>query len=454
MALAGLFIASFLVYRLTGSRLSSPQAIFVYLALWRLGVRPLIFALGFDTPRPEYLFTGQYHNDTVMVTLLSILWLGAFSLGFVYLRSASRKIVPIFPVFRSLPDKRVIGAAVLATTSVAVFAHIPILQQGLSLKRSIHLVRRENFFEGLEFLAAMPELGGVLAAVSFLYELYLRRRGYGGSNWFLILAITAYVVAAGLGLVQGNRATTVFPLVLVVFAYPFAVGRRPLPFMVCGIILPLALVAGLQGVRDEMLEISRPPEYQRVWRQVSHRLNLTTFDKLILVQRDWGSLSSNTWGGDLASGVVAPVPRFIWEDKPAAHRGRWFRQKYQPEAEGGWPIVAWGQWYMAFGPLGVVLSGLVAGLIFRALSMRYESRARNDVVHLVTAALIAVAVVPAGYTQNSALMFVLFVGPISVIAWLSNVRQDRKHLGLGFGEDLRKRQGDIPRSGIHSGTRP
>jgi hypothetical protein len=66
----------------------------------------------------------------------------------------------------------------------------------------------------------------------------------------------------------------------------------------------------------------------------------------------------------------------LWAGKPTnVVPGATFRQIYEPWATNGWPLGAFGDWYLAFGFFGVAVGGLLSGVLFTGLMAAWRRAA-------------------------------------------------------------------------------
>lgn len=413
------------VRRVCGADTYSPVSLFVYLIALLLLFRPGVLLLGLDVPDPWYVFPGRL-DDVVNAPLASgAVWLLAFLVGFVGLGRVGELASNVLPTVHREVNLSRLAAGCIVSSAVSVLLAIDVIAS-VGFENAIASVRRDNYFLGFKFLEALPQTAGVISAVSAALVLDLRAR-----NWIRVpraysaAVIGSLIVTSSVSLLFGNRSAALLPAFFVAVSYLFILGKggRALRYA-----LPILFIVGVlfvTQVRQSALPAHSSSDVAVVPR-VSAALNLNNFDHLALLMRDWSQYAYPHPGQDFVTGASAVIPRFIWEDKPEhVSPGIWLRAQYVPTTHTGWPLAMWGEWYVNFGSIGILLSGIFAGIIYRALETRYRRDAWGAPAFVV-AGMLAFLVFPYGYISTTPIRIVLVVVPMGLFTrWIRGHGRER-----------------------------
>lgn len=283
------------------------------------------------------------------------------------------------------------------------------------------LATRSESFAGLSFLT----LAIVPVNLLLLIGLTARFRGDPGAPSRVLLGVLGFL-ALGSAFLTGGRASLLTGLVLPLLVVVHYAHRRIGP--------ALAAVMGLAGVLTFVAlgALLRDSQFSRAAGQgpvslVQARLaNLheslvggveaIPFDSLVRIMgaRQFNDL---TWqSGDTYRSILTwPIPRMLWEDKPAGGGNAWFSETYVPRFYGDAKVESSisfiGESYANFGWAGVVLGSALLGTIIGLVHARFSGAAdtfalplyavllgfllpvfRGDAYHNVTSVAFSVAV--------------------------------------------------------------
>lgn len=364
--------------------------------LWCAGVvllyvgRAVLLALGLDQLSPEASFGGS-RGPLVAANLLLVVWLVMVAAG-IQLSYLSSRVVPGWvPVMTRHPDPRRLVRTAALLTLLGTLATVALLAIHGGFSGLIRASKVDKVLAGIFVVRVVPEMAALVSVAAYLD---VRRRC--GTRWGVrerrraVTAVAMAVVSGVWVFAWGSRDTlAIVALALVAGSFVFRGPdlrrsgrprrrRWPLPLAVaCTVVLVLAV--GLRVVRDVATagEVNSSIAGQELVRQVSVATNAVQYDALVLAVRDWPAVEDHRGGQDFVAGAAGVVPRALWPDKPEhVAPGAWFRQRYEPWTRNGWPMGATGEWYLAFGRIGVVVGGLLSGILlgFAALALRNSGR--------------------------------------------------------------------------------
>lgn len=383
------------------------------------GFRPLLFVLGLDEPFPETLFSTAETPALLTTTLLGLgLYLLLAILGIAAITySGARGWAPFFIRYEIDPSRARTVVVVMTALATLISAYLVARHGGVGAL--ISAAKYEKSLAGLYLLRAVPAVGAVVAAATFL-----ETRKNHGTRHLALLALLCSIANAYFVFLWGSRS------VLVVVGATIVLGLRPkgrlspqrqrvLLRIVVAALLVVAVASGLRIARDTLThgEVQEVYSEASIWRQASLGTNSIIFDAALLSFRDWPERNRFRDGEDFVNGVVGLVPRIVWQDKPQAIApGKWFRQVYEPRKVNGWPMGAAALWYLNFGWVGLLAGGALSGL---ALGMIAAAQRRTPDSGFNTAAAVVtgVYVLGLGWDNETLMRAVLWLAPLTFIGW-------------------------------------
>jgi hypothetical protein len=266
---------------------------------------------------------------------------------------------------------------------------------------------------GLRQIAGLGAIGAFMLAA----DIYVSRR-------YSTLRAIPWLAAAGICCfafsLWGSRME--IGVLLLGFVAALAVGRggemsRPVLLkMIFWASILTAIVTWLYIYRLDLLSGGRMRE-RDLSTTVAISLHMVRFDALMLVVQDFGDANTLRKGEDFLNGVLIAVPRAIWEGKPDILLiGRWFRALYEPWAFNGWAVGVVGEYLLNFGTLGVVVGGMIYGTILQMIHRIYLRLGRTDPFSIMLCTVLTLLVFPEGSIIQALPRFVLWVGPLIVLA--------------------------------------
>ena len=433
IAWLGLVATWCLVYKLTVTSRFSAPALFLYLNGLKLVVRAGLLVFGVtevNAPRLYRIDMGPLTTDAIMY---SIVWLLLFGVAFVAFRRPAEGLKWLLPRLETEPNQRVWIIALVLFSIPGALAAMTALSSGGGLAGSVQLVRSDSLFGGAGIIRKIPQVALALSSAAVAYENLRRRRaprmtGSGSlqvrtarrsMSRLMIVGIITGVVNLIANLSFGDRSSLLIPVALGWLVSRLMLKRRSvvrgmtvaLAFFVALVVLGSARGAWRSGDDWEGLSAD-----QFSLNGVVDAVNLESFDRLMLLMQDFDDSSSWRWGEDFTTGFKGVIPRALWNDKPAnLSSGTWFRSYYLGGQSSGWPLIAWGEWYLNFGALGVVLSGVLAGLTYRAIHERYRGF-EHDPMAAGFMCLIVFFVFPQGIVAYSPIIAVIWLLPLHIFS--------------------------------------
>lgn len=385
------------------------------------GFRPLLFVLGLDVPYPTTLFFPDELPGLLTTTLLALsVYLAMAMVGIAAVtRSGTPGWAPFF-ADREIDLRRALTVTLVLTAIGTLFSAYLIARYG-GIGGVIVAGKYDKALAGLYAIRSVSAVGAVLAISTFID---MRRQGVS-SRLLVWTPLLCGFANAFYVFMWGSRG------VLIVVAATLVLGLQPhrarwrrvrrqrvLLRLLVAVVLVVVFASGMRMARDTLShgEVQENYAASSTWRQASVGTNSIYFDAAMLSFRDWPSRHELRQGADFANGLLGVVPRMLWHDKPAGiPPGKWFRQVYEPRKLNGWPMGAGALWYLNFGWLGLPLGGLVSGLVIGMLAAAQRRRPRSG-FNAGVAVIAAVFVIPLGWDNQVPMKFVIWLGPMWLLA--------------------------------------
>lgn len=385
------------------------------------GFRPLLILAGLDTPFPDRFFNLETVDQLAATTLLWLsLFLACFAVGAYVVTALIRPPGSLFFAAHEPNPRRMVLASVVLTGTAALISAALLARYG-GIGPLIAAVKVDKDLAGLYVLKVPAAIGAIVSVATFLQ---LRRRADGRSGRGASLVLVCGVLNGFFVFLWGQRSALVVVGVMLLLGTALRSGSRarvPTGKVVARLLLAAVIVvsvsAGLRVARDTFTrgEVQDVVANATVWRQMSLATNSIYFDSSMLAFRDWPDRYQYREGEDFILGVQGVVPRLLWEGKPKAIvAGKWFRQVYQPGTVNGWPVGAPTLWYLNFGPLGVILGGLLSGFALGWLSMA-QRRSAAVGLNIGIALVLAVYVFQLGWSAEMPLYFGTWMVPLTAV---------------------------------------
>ncbi|MCZ2860575.1 hypothetical protein [Blastococcus sp. VKM Ac-2987] len=420
-----------LVYRdLVRHPLDAMALVLYYLALQLLW-RPLVLALGLDSPFPTLLFAERdtelllLRGQAVVVLFLLALWAGAR-----FLTPLVRPASLLFPQPRGpLPARTLVVLAVVLTAAATVATAALWVRYG-GPAGLLQASKVDRDIADSRALRSIPLLAALLGVAAFFS---VRR---AGPQRLLVLGLV--VLNGYLSWTWGARDVPVLSAVallaggLIFGRTGRRAARRPdgqwlrdprwrLRFLLVPV-LALALAFTLRAARDTVLwgDLAPTIEGQGTVRQVAVATNNTFYDALLLYLDDWPDRFDFTGGADFVDGSVAAAPSLlVGPQDPFVSPAVQLAQTYI-DRNNGFPATPVGDWYVNLGHPGVVLGGLLSGLVARAGQFAFRRFLRDPLVWGFSLVFL-IRVFPGGVWATSAPKWVAIGLPIIAFTVLVNL---------------------------------
>ncbi|WP_442938801.1 O-antigen polymerase [Nocardioides sp. AX2bis] len=385
------------------------------------GLRAVLIASGLDVPYPEQFFEER---QVAALATTTVLWLTAFLAMFfagAYVTSTRATFRSTLIFARQAPDLRRLLTVVVVLTSLATLISLLLTIQYGGVGNFIRAVKIDKSLTGLYFLK-VPAAMGALCSVAAVIELRKAGSSVGrrvAPAFFALALLNGFWV-----FIWGQRSTlAIMGVMLVLGLIQGRSGRIRARSAVAAILAVAVIVVGvstgLRVARDQLVsgEVQDVVAEASVWRQISIGTNSIYFDSSMLAFRDWPQDRPYRLGSDFANSASGFVPRILWEGKPTSVvAGKDFRQVYQPRVVNGWPVGAPTLWWLNFGPLGVLIGGLLSGLIIGALQ-RAQRMAAPSGLNFGVALVTMIYVLQTGFGPEWPVAFTAWLVPLGLIMW-------------------------------------
>lgn len=385
------------------------------------GFRPLVFLLGFDVPYPtETFLPAELPSLLTRTTLgLSLYLVAAIVSIAAVTRSGSRGWAPFF-ADREIDLRRALTVTLVLSAMGALVSLYLMAKYG-GVGGVIVASKYEKALGGLYWIRSVSAVGAVIGITTFLD---LRRRGCT-SRLLTWLPLVCGIFNALSVFMWGTRGVLIVVGATLVLGLQRYQRRRPrmrrervLVRLLVAAVLVIVAASGMRMVRDTLShgEVQENYAASTSWRQASLGTNSIYFDAAMLSFRDWPEAHPFRGGEDFYNGLLGVVPRMIWKDKPTGiPPGKWFRQVYEPRKLNGWPMGAGALWYLNFGWLGLPLGGLVSGFVIGMVATAQRRRPPSG-FNTGVAVITAVFVLPLGWDNQVLMKFIIWLGPMWVLA--------------------------------------
>ena len=390
------------------------------------GFRALLLVTGLDAPFPDYLFTTQRTQALVLWSLVLLSgFLVAFMAGLVATtRGSARTGAPFFLDVE--PPLHRMQTLTVALTVISIGTTGTLLLHYGGVGELILASKVDKDLAGL-FILKTPLLVGAVVATATWLDMRRLRRGRG--FWQLGVGACALLNGA-LVFTWGQRSALVVVVAMMVLGGGRRFARRQdrarrqnlarsLFRVALAALLVVGVAAGLRIARDTVTrgEVISAYAEGNVYRQMSLGANATYFDASMLAFRDWPRLQQFRDGEDFVNGLVGPIPRALWAEKPESIvPGRWFRQVYEPQQENGWPVGSPTLWYLNFGLVGILIGGLISGVALGWVARRQRAGCVSG-INTGMALVIAVYALQLGWSSDAPLRIAAWLVPFLPVLW-------------------------------------
>ena len=386
-------------------------------------VRPVMFFLGMDTPHPGYAFPGEFWGITAVTLTAVLVWTLTLHLGNVASQGSGESLTWLFPSPGIVCDRRRLIFLVVLVFVISSATNFWIVSRYSSIGAFMLQVKHGKALAGFYVLRETATLSAVLSFYGILTLMEDRNRRRPGV-WILggMVAVSLFWIY-----LWGNRMNIALILMSMLFSWHLYVQKFNLVKAAVVVALGVGLMLLLRYIREilfvQVTGVSHKAlDTMSFIRGLSLSLHFAEFDALMLCLKDAGSIIPFREGSDFIHGLTAWIPRQLWPDKPETHFiGGWLRQVYEPQTRNGWPPTVIGSWFLNFGWVGIGLGALVAGTLFRALSLRYADLTRNA----FSAAFLpffSVFLFWGGMNTNFFQSYVLYVVPVFLLSLALRVR--------------------------------
>ena len=275
-------------------------------------------------------------------------------------------------------EKSIIVLVISLLGAYAVIAYSIIGSGNLVTFLREGLASRHSYFYGRYFLFLIIRIFPLFSVVFIGYALEHIKQYPRSVKFFSFLCIVIVFLAGLVCVLSGNRAFIIFDLLLpVLIIWHYRIKRiNIIQAILLGLLITFSSLVYIGFLRGSNIfkgyDSKRFVETaQNTISNFSHQLfagtDLIQFDVLITVVDAFPQDEEYLYGQSFLSIISAPIPRAIYPEKP--ERGNWiFTKKVFPEwhnRKSGITVTYIGDFYMNFGPLGVIIGMMLLGWIVR-----------------------------------------------------------------------------------------
>jgi hypothetical protein len=265
-----------------------------------------------------------------------------------------------------------------------------------------------------------------------------------GERRYLKRVLPMLLIQVGIGILIGSKAAALTPMISFVFAY--SVGRRTIRKSIWTIASLLVVVLIITSMIFPIVSAYRSnttsPDLQALLKSANEVASPSAISLLDVLGRiSWLPSIANTiyavpefipfaYGQTIWPAFSWFVPRIIWANKPVLSMGAWYAHEilgWDPLSPSEAGLTLWGEAYLNFGLLGMVLMGFSMGFLFwYVYAALYKSRLH---LYAILTYFLFINTFILGFERNLAILVASFGQSllISFIIWcLVSLKLDRK----------------------------
>lgn len=368
-ALVNSYIIIWFLFSYTHEYYSANKLVNLFLLFFFVIANALQFAEGSIVSSIRIkLERSDYESFQLLVFLILILYNGLY-LHFRYKKQVASNSVNPTIVVKNPPIKQPLLIAISLFALVCVFFYydfnlFKMMFRGLAASFMPELEESESdgdesIIGGLifsKFLRAMPCMCYIIATIC---------------NWSkktrLILFLSMLIATFPLGLARNAAAMYWIPFALVSFKF-FHKPNRFIPMMLIGVLIIFPFLDNFRYF-DGSLKFEFSIDY----------FNTMNFDasQEFMIAMKWQVV---TWGYQLLGALLFFVPRSIWATKPIGSGA--MLASHQPRAFTNISMPFWGEGYMNFGIIGVILFTILLAYITAVVDKKYWRQQHRSIVNL------------------------------------------------------------------------
>lgn len=239
--------------------------------------------------------------------------------------------------------------------------------------------------------------------------------------WFLI----PFVITLGLYITLGFRYRIVLLLVSIAIVYYYTASKKPnLIFAPVGIVALIIFMGAINvsrqygaGLNTQKLEQGNTTEYYRSGLREALIFQTSGAIIDIVPQRHPHAGFQPIW-----STLLFPIPKAIFPEKESSkYLFDALDAIYGKKVSQGAAVMAYGEYYLAFGWLGIIMGSFLTGWFYKKLWIWYKFNHNNPFViaaYAVTVPYLYV-IISRGYLPQVTMLFFFTVLPIYFMLWLA-----------------------------------
>ena len=442
LAAAAITFAAWIVtFLLTVDHPLDAMALLLYFTGYNLVFRPFVIGLGLDSPSPDDVFFNRDLSSLISTThVLILLWFAAMIAGNRLLRPFSLVFSIGVPRPPNAVTSRQLLKISLALTIAASVATLILWGRFGGLEGLVQASKGDRTV-GSRTSRLLPFLATVTSAATYLAALQERRLAtIRNESPVRSIALVLVALNALYSFSWGARDSAVFGLLTVVAGHTFfgstsltETGQRLLSWWRSGrligrlmlVVLLLGLLTfGLRATRDEIVigEVASTIQGQSVPRQIAIATNNTTYDALLLVIDEWPKTFPYRGSDDFRDGALTSLPGFVAQNPGNESLPVVVAQTFIPHRTNGWPITPVGDWYIGFGPIGVLVGGVISGMLGRSIQLRLRDFATNPLSWAMLVMFVG-RVYPMGFWSASFTRYMTLGLPMALLAFAMRMMQ-------------------------------
>jgi len=387
--LAFVACVSALGFTLFGMRLSKNKSVFspiswfcLNLAMYDVG-QALLFIVTGGEMKMETLVVNSNTTALLLGALLILVGSGGWVIGYVigYAKKQVGRDRPRIRYRKFVVRRWVIAMMILSWIGIIIFARVAEVDfsdlSAISKKRVIMSDDGSGSFAALGYLRQLASLGA-LAFTMYLAVCLTERKTKRGD---LVLLAMLFGTAVAFPVIASARGMIVGTIIVSLALYDsLRGGVKPLRLALWGAGLVFMLDA-LKTLRlDDTVAVDSASRVLGPLTSVfGYEGGQSVFNTGVIAEFFGGV---PFWlGKTFIALFTAPIPRSLWPDKPAVSPDEYIATSIYGYNDTSWHTVPAGfvaELYMNFGPVGVFLGMLVAGLLIGQAYKRYLATGGND----------------------------------------------------------------------------
>lgn len=376
-----LILICLFLLKLSRSPLDAP-ALSAYLLILNLLLPSIIMGAGITNP-PYYLKGAHIDNAYLTLTLANATFYLASIASVCFLNMFHTHNQLHRPLYKLTPQnyKKTLKT-VLALTAITALFNLSLLISSGSFSETMKLIRDGDLLSGHMYLRIIYILPIYISSALLSASMLLRHQR---QNINLTPSITLFIINLIIVSVSGDRDQILGPILIILFTHQILIKKRglaALALIAFATLLSLGSMAEIrQSIRDGKTLDTAISDLSSVPAKVAQRIGEShRVSSSLKLSENPNWLAGNQPFDDYRLGIMAIIPRSIWESKPTVVKsGARVKQLIQKEqySGGGWPLLPAPLALYNGGVPALILFGSITGLLLFLTQVYFRDHKEN-----------------------------------------------------------------------------